>query len=554
MGSSGAGMSGAEPAPDAWSRVHWITPLLEVWQLLVVLVVGFVFGGLDEITTLSASTAPITPAKILLVVLGVVLGVAAVVGAYSFFAWRARAYALTDDAVWTRFGILFRRVKHVPLEKVQAVDVIRPFMGRVFGLGRLSVEAAGGVGSSIAIGYLREADLLDLRADILARASGAKMEAAGTAPPQAQDQGQAQIQIQIREQDHDAALTSPIPPAQEKPLYSVGAGRLLGAAATTTAFLTAALMAVVASVAAAVIAGFAVELGMVVFFTFAAPTFVIAASVLWSRFAWEFGFTVAVSPEGIRVRKGLLETRSEAIPPHRVHAVLVTQPLLWRPFGWYRVKISQATGRAPQSGGQQVSSILLPVGTKEQALLATGLVIPSLGVEDPHAFFGEALDGNRRAQPFLGIPKRALIFDPLVGRRRSVALTETCIATRDGFFTRTATFVPYQRIQSMVAQRGPLQGLLNLVSVTTCIVPGVVRQVIHHLDTQVASQVMEQAGARSHTSRASEPPERWLARVREAAEEEDPTPPATPTSRFAPPDAVLVIQSTGEDTERVESR
>ncbi|MBK0297088.1 hypothetical protein IAE22_35140, partial [Bacillus sp. S34] len=55
---------------------------------------------------------------------------------------------------------------------------------------------------------------------------------------------------------------------------------------------------------------------------------------------------------------------NETLPPGRIHAVSVAQPLLWRPFGWWDVRINRATNAGNgASNNQQVSSIVLPVGT-----------------------------------------------------------------------------------------------------------------------------------------------------------------------------------------------
>ena len=53
-------------------------------------------------------------------------------------------------------------------------------------------------------------------------------------------------------------------------------------------------------------------------------------TVAWRRFAGAFGFTVRVSPDGLRLRHGLPEHRAQTVPPGRVQAVSLVQPLLWR--------------------------------------------------------------------------------------------------------------------------------------------------------------------------------------------------------------------------------
>lgn len=53
-------------------------------------------------------------------------------------------------------------------------------------------------------------------------------------------------------------------------------------------------------------------------------------------------------------------------PPGRIHALRLTQPLIWRIFDWYRVNITQAIA----------------------------MVVPSLGVNDPDAFLESLCAGG----------------------------------------------------------------------------------------------------------------------------------------------------------------
>ena len=96
---------------------------------------------------------------------------------------------------------------------------------------------------------------------------------------------------------------------------------------TTTLVLAAALVAVV--VAVAVTRQVAVLAGVI-------PILLGLVSATWRRFTTTFGFRVATSPDGIRLHHGLLTTRSQTVPPGRVQAVRVSQPLMWRGRDWWR--------------------------------------------------------------------------------------------------------------------------------------------------------------------------------------------------------------------------
>ena len=80
---------------------------------------------------------------------------------------------------------------------------------------------------------------------------------------------------------------------------------------------------------------------------------------VFSRFSGGFGFTGAISPDGIRLRHGLLETRSQTIPPGRVQAIRIQQGLLWRAAGWWRVEVNVA-GYARRRPTESRPGVLLP--------------------------------------------------------------------------------------------------------------------------------------------------------------------------------------------------
>ncbi|MGL1544342.1 PH domain-containing protein, partial [Vibrio parahaemolyticus] len=57
-------------------------------------------------------------------------------------------------------------------------------------------------------------------------------------------------------------------------------------------------------------------------------------------------YAIAPSPDGVRLTSGLFTTVSEVLPPGRVHAIEVHQPLMWRPFGWWSISVNRLTGHS----------------------------------------------------------------------------------------------------------------------------------------------------------------------------------------------------------------
>ena len=119
----------------------------------------------------------------------------------------------------------------------------------------------------------------------------------------------------------------------------------------------------------------------------AAATAVIGASTagifglltaFWRRVNGEYNLTLAEASDGLRLRAGLLETTAETIPRGRVQAVRMTEPLLWRPFGWCRLEADIA-GRQRKKGENRAQSrqlrAVLPVGSREDARRVLGRIV-----------------------------------------------------------------------------------------------------------------------------------------------------------------------------------
>lgn len=523
-------------AEGQWRRLHPLSPLIKAWKGVTVLLAIVLFQNTNLfVNSLSSDYAhSLGTGRIVLIAVGGLLGLVLILGLISYLSWRVTRFAVTDSGVYYRSGILLRTLKQARLERIQGVDIQHPLLGRVFGLGTIDIEVAGGAGSKVAFGFLKTQELEDLRAEILARASGVFSDAtvaqAGSFAPHHSKAG-----VPVPGTNAGYGEGTPLPPAgasspsatagmtprrfapsaPERVLYKVPSGRLLGSLILTSGVFVGVLVLLAVLVGVGVLTtligagGLSGVVGLL-------PILLAMGAIVWKRFAGEFNFTGAVSPDGIRTRSGLLETRSQTIPPNRIHAVRIQRPLLWRWVGWYRVTITQA-GFAAQNQEETKkgfsTDLLLPVGTRADAELALWLVVRDLGVPDPQAFMSAALDGTGEGVGFIPVSTRARILDPLVKKRRAVALTQTCLVIRDGWLSWDLSVIPVERVQSLKLTQGPLERRLSLADVEAQIVPGTTPCSARHLDVSAAVALSEGLRERARIRRTKEPPERWLSRV-----------------------------------------
>ncbi|NCT91904.1 PH domain-containing protein [Cellulomonas sp. APG4] len=482
----------ADPAPDApadrWRRVHPVTPAVRGWKVIVVLLV--VLGQQVSQNVVAAREA--IDAVGWLPVLGLVVVVALIGFGYSAIAWRMTRYAIDDEAVYLHTGVLFRQQRSARLDRIQAIDVVQPVLARIFGLAELKIEVAGGSDSAVALAFLKEADAQAVRNEILARAAGVRF---GT-PEQPE-----------------------APVAPERPMVAVPPGRLVSSLVRSSATFWAVVAVAVVTVTAITTRSVGSTFAML-------PVLAGTIGYLWQRFAGEFGFRSALSPDGIRLRRGLLETRTQTVPPGRVQAVRLTQPLLWRGPDWWRVQVNVA-GYGQGDGTSSTETVLLPVGDRDEALATLWLVVPDLGVADARALLDVALAGQGPDGGFTTSPRRARWLDPLSWRREGFVVTPRALLARSGRFVRRLVVVPHERTQSLGLVQGPLQRRLGLASFTLHSTPGPVAPRVDHLDAAAASELMTEQAARARAARAAAGPERWMSEL--AAAQDDPAGEARPS-------------------------
>lgn len=392
--------SASDQDAGPWQRLHPLTPLLKGGSFLLALVAIVGQQGLRQ------EGARGVPAEVVgLAALGAT-AIAVLIGVLS---WRRTGYRLTATELQVDSGVLFRRSRRVPLARLQSVEVVRPVVGRILGMAQLRLEVVGGGSTEAPLSYLSEDDAIALRARMLAGAHGDPVAAAAPSDER--------ILVVV-------------------PSRTLVASLLLSSSTVITVVLLAAF--VVTAVVDLSIAG-AVALPLV-------ATALPIAAALVRRFLTEYGFTISETEGGLRLMRGLLDTRASSIPAGRVQAVRLLEPLLWRSRGWVRVEVDVA-GYAAGSGDQTTSTALLPVAPRErgQALAARVLGGPLPRVVAP-------------------VPPRARWRAPLSFRRMSMGLDDRHLIVTSGVLTTTTDVVPLAKVQSLRMTAGPWQRRLQLAS------------------------------------------------------------------------------------------
>ncbi|MFG2011448.1 PH domain-containing protein [Micromonospora sp. NPDC048868] len=425
-----AGSSSAPPAPGpvppgpVWSagapegaeprqRLHPLSPALHGAKSLVVVIAGLSWSTLSRVG--------FGWFALMAVVLALGATVLAVVS------WYHTGYHVVGRELRVHEGLLWRRTRAIPLERLQAVEVVRPLLAQLTGLAELRLEVVGGGKTEAPLAYLSVAEASALRQRLLALAGRIAVEP--SAPPAGVAAGPA---------------GTPAPPPG-RPLHAVANNDLLvSQLLTPQAFM-------IPFGVAFVVAQFLSEDSWS--FVAVASTLTAMAGVLLQpvrRVLDDWNFRLARDEGTLRIRNGLLETRAQTVPLDRVQAVGVTWPLLWRVKGWLRLRLEVAGYSAGEADERNRPDRLLPVGD-----LATG-----------EAIVTEVLPGVRLAAlPLSPPPTRARWLNPLSRGVLGAGLDDRVFAVRSGLLTRQLALVPYARIQSVRVVQGPAQRRLRLATV-----------------------------------------------------------------------------------------
>ena len=430
-------------------RLHPLSPLLRGVKLVAVVVAAISVQGFAQLGLFRW--------------LGMVVIVAVGVVAVSAISWLVTGYHVVGRELRVYEGLLYRRTRAIPLERLQAVEVVRPLLARLAGLAELRLEVVGGAKTEAPLAFLTVADAVDLRRRLVAlsgagRAPAAVAAEAGALPDAAPAQERSAERHLHTVENRDVLVSQLLTP--QVLFLPVGLFFLVVQFWFGGAWSLVALLGLITAI-----------IGVV-----GQPV---------RRILADWNFRLAVDPAGLRVRHGLTETRSQIVPLHRVQAVATTWPLLWRGMRWLRCRLDVA-GYSSSEQDSRSADRLLPVGD-----LATA-----------RRLLAEVLPVDLTALPLVGPPARARWVAPWRQPILGAGLTEHVFTTRDGRLTREVVVVPYARIQSVRIVQGPLQRQLGLATVHAD-TAGSVSAAAHHRDLAEARALAAQLTVRARAARAA---------------------------------------------------
>jgi putative membrane protein len=425
---------------EGWRRLHPVSPVVRAGRATIaifIVLVPTVLGGGD----LSGAY--------------IQFGIVGVLAALGFVSWLVTRWRIDGDDLRIETGVLRRQSLRFPLAQVQAIDVVRPGLARIFRVAELRLRMGGAAGATARLAYLNEREVEPLRARLLALAHGGE------------------------------TATPPDEAPVERVLTSVPTTRLVASILISDVGIFAEAVAIGFAVAVVVSPRTAAGVASA-----GAAELLLVVTLVWRRFNQEYRLTVASAEDGLRVRGGLVALAAETIRPGRVQAVRMVEPLLWRRLGWCRLEVDLA-GRQRRKGeaesaGRQLR-VLLPVGSRDLALELLGHVVPSAPA------------------PTLRAPRRALWKSPLRWRFLAWGRSERAVVTQTGRIRRVTVWIPLEKVQSFRRVEGPAQRRLRLATVHLDAAGRALHATLRDRDRSEADAAFEELVGLARAARAGRP-------------------------------------------------
>ena len=452
----------------------------------------------------------------------------------SVLSWAFTRYSVSAHSVYRHSGIFFKKQRQIRLESVQSVDISRSLVARILGLSELRLEAADGAEEALHIKYLSYAKAQDLQERLLQRMS--TLRAANTPESADSVSSPAGKDHEVNPAGEQQAEGGHKP---ERLLFKVPNLRVLAAIVLSSLLWALPVAIIWVSVT---IMGWLMnpqkELGQISQFIF--PSLIPILGFLWqlwSSFDQGANFTVErirqntsdARGDSLRITYGCTGTHTQTLFPQRIQALKIEQPLLWKPFGWYRVVVNIAGVAVNTEGSSDdlfTRNTALPVGTAREMQRLLHLLLPNVSLHSLETV--QAVMESSRYNPAdsreLGVvtaPRRTRWLNPLTFRRDGFARVNTerveaeadphhsehaptrdLLLLRGGCLLRFLSIVPERQVLAVQWSQGPLNRILKTACIHLGSVSGPVKPAVQNLEAHDAERIAAEIIARTDGTRA----------------------------------------------------
>ena len=389
------------------------------------------------------------------------------VGVLAVAAWetayvRRFTYQVAGDTFDIQSGVLSRREREIPFERIQNVDIAQNVVQRAIGIAEVRIETAGGGTSEAQLQYVSRSEATRLQELISSRKHG------GTE----RDPG-AENDVLFELEGRELTLLG----------FTSANFRLFGAVLV--------LFSVLGSAGAQQTGMAPPEPRMRLILLLGPAVAVAALVVLWVVSGLRavlryYGFRLLRHGEELRYERGLFQRYNGTIPLSKVQTLMIRENFIARAIGYANLVIETA-GYSPGQGSDSVESAV-PIARRGRVLALAETIedIGEIEFERPparartrylarytivvavavalvggyHAVTGNLGDWYLAAGVWVLVPPAAHLKWTQLGYYSD----DKHIITRKGFWTRRTTIVPYYRVQTVSDSQTVFQRRRNLAT------------------------------------------------------------------------------------------
>jgi putative membrane protein len=260
-----------------------------------------------------------------------VLGIALLGVIHRAIDWWRFTYEVTPRELRVQSGVISRRERTIPLDRIQSVDINESLLQRLFGVVRVRIESAasGGKGADVTLDAVSRRDAAALRSELTAVTRGRTAAEAGPVPPTGtvpEPESDLILRLSLARLVMTGATSGRVGPALG---VLAGAFQLLQDVGSNDLWERAARVGENTTLNGVVV--------LIILLAIGAWVLAIGSTIL--TFA---GFELRRSGDRLLISYGLLERRRSTIPLARVQAVTISEGVLRQPLGLASVRIESA--------------------------------------------------------------------------------------------------------------------------------------------------------------------------------------------------------------------
>jgi putative membrane protein len=434
--------------------------------------------------------------------------------------WVVFRYRLDAEELVIDSGVLARRRRVIPVDRIQNVDLEQSALERLAGVAELRIEtASGGRETEASLTVLSVAEARALQAHLLEQRSARRSRTVdGVAVTPAQPPSQTRLLLRLSPADLALAGAT----SNEAGLIAAGLATMLEVASRFGALERAGAWVdeAVAAGAGVGLVGAAVTVALLAV-AFLVLGWLVSIVVMVVRY---HGFTLSRSGDDLIRSYGLLSRHHTTVPLERVQAARVEETLLRRVFGLAALKIETA-GAGPQDqrgvgGGAEAYVPIARVGDVGPLLrqvfedarfedVALQPVAPPSRRREFIRLVGlvalataalTLLAGNELLALIL-LSAPAWILARARYRARGWDRAAGYMVTRSGVLTRTTWIIPERKIQTLHVSETPFQRRWNLATLLVDTAAGGRAATVVDLYLHAAKPLMEELASGSEAAR-----------------------------------------------------